>query len=361
MAIGRPLAIFVVSRIVVLLTFGVTMVLAPNLTFAKVAGAWDAGWYMDIARHGYPAHVSGVGAVSAQNSTAFYPLFPLLLRGFMRVSGFGALRAGIVVATVASAGAVVVVWFMVDHLADRGAADRAAALLCFFPAAFVLSMPFSEGLMLLFAAGCILALLHQQWLVAGLCAAAASATRPTGLACFVACAFAALVAIRDRRAWLALVAPALAPVGVVAYFVYLKRHTGDFLASYHSQRFGWHQNVDFGVTTVHAIGRAFTHPLHNFNNVAVAAALALAAIGAWYLVRASLPAVVGVYALAAVVPALLAASTASRPRYVLAAFPLVVAPALKLRGLAFAVVLATLACLMVMTEMLTVSMLWLTA
>jgi len=54
------------------------------------------------------------------------------------------------------------------------------------------------------AAGCLLALAKQRWLIAGLCAALASATRPSWLALALACTVAAgLVLRREPRAVLA--------------------------------------------------------------------------------------------------------------------------------------------------------------
>jgi hypothetical protein len=358
--IVRPVAFFAASRVVVVLAIGATMALVPHLGFARAFSAWDGGWYLDIVARGYPTHVPHAVGHAGQSSTAFFPLFPLLVRATMRVTGLSAFRSGLVVSTVASAGAAVLIWMLVQRLADAGAADRAVALICFFPASFVLSMPYSEGVMLVCAAGCLLLLHERRWLAAGVAGALASAARPTGIACGVACAFAAAAAIANRREWRALLAPLIAPAGLIAFCVYLAAHTGDAFASFRSQRDGWHQRIDFGATTYHAVIRAFTDPFQNLNRVALTIALAIALVGVWAITRWRPPAFIWAYAAAALIPALLVASISSRPRFLLAAFPLLIAIAWRTRGPTYTVLLAVSAGLLAITTMLSVSMVSLT-
>ncbi len=49
--------------------------------FAETFAAWDSGWYWTIARHGYRYNAGG------QSSIAFFPLYPLLMRGLARPFG----------------------------------------------------------------------------------------------------------------------------------------------------------------------------------------------------------------------------------------------------------------------------------
>ncbi|MDP9441003.1 MAG: hypothetical protein M3P34_02225 [Actinomycetota bacterium] len=102
---------------------------------------------------------------------------------------------------VAGAVATALIWMVVREPGDLRLADRTAAFFCFFPASFVLSVPYSEGLMLSFGAGCLLALLRRRWIVGGIRAGLATANRPNAVALCVACAWAAFVAIRERREW----------------------------------------------------------------------------------------------------------------------------------------------------------------
>src|SRR5205807_7473706 len=98
----------------------------------------------------------------------------------------------------------------------------------FFPGSIVLTPFYTEGLLIALVLGCLLALLHDRWWTAGVLAALATATRPNAVVIVACCACAAAVAIRRRRDWRPLVAPLLAPTGLLAYFSFLWLRTGSF-------------------------------------------------------------------------------------------------------------------------------------
>ena len=75
-------------------------------------------------------------------------------------------------------------------------ASRAVALTAFAPGAFVLSMGYSEGALLLFASASLLMLLDRRWILAGTFAGLACLARPSGVAVAAACLVAAIVALR---------------------------------------------------------------------------------------------------------------------------------------------------------------------
>jgi hypothetical protein len=57
--------------------------------YSTFVGAWyDGAWYRAIADHGYPTQLphDGSGAV-AQNVWAFYPLYPMVIRACMTLTG----------------------------------------------------------------------------------------------------------------------------------------------------------------------------------------------------------------------------------------------------------------------------------
>src|SRR5205807_9116864 len=208
--------------------------MASHQSFQRVMTVWDGRWYLRIAVHGYPTSVPqgdfyhGTGR-QVQSSVAFFPLYSLLTRGLDRILPGGADVAGVVLALLIGAAATVVVWMVAEKVAGRQVADRAAVLFAFSPGAFVLSLVYAEGLLVLLSAGCLLALLERRWLLAGVLAALAGATRPNATAAMLACAWAAGVAIWKDREWRAAIAPALAPSGMPAFFVFLWWHTGETL------------------------------------------------------------------------------------------------------------------------------------
>lgn len=220
-ALAVPLGYFMVSRLVVLLALGVALLLKPGLTLRQALLSWDTGWYLHLAEVGYPNGVPLVDGVPAQSSFAFFPLHPLTVRVVSGLSGLSLFGAALLVTMVAGALATVLIWMLVREVGDHRMADRTAAFFCFFPASFILLVPYSEALMLSFSAGCLLALLRRRWVLAGLLSALATATRPNAVALCLACAWAAFAAIRERREWRAVVAPLVSPLGLAAFSVYL--------------------------------------------------------------------------------------------------------------------------------------------
>lgn len=58
--------------------------------YFDLAVLWDGSWYRQIAEHGYPRTLPTDGAGNLQqNAWAFYPLFPLVSRGVMALTGLG--------------------------------------------------------------------------------------------------------------------------------------------------------------------------------------------------------------------------------------------------------------------------------
>ena len=269
----RPLGLYAASRLLVLVAVGTGALVAPDDEGPLSAGPWppggstglgvvdgllrwDSAWYLHIAEAGYSES-------SADGRNAFFPLLPLLVRLVAGLPGVGGLvEAGLIVALLAGAVATILVWALGRELADEPTADRMAALFAFFPGSAVLSMVYAEGLLVALAAAVLLALQRRQWLLAGVLAAVATSSRPTGVAVGAACAWAALAAVvlAERREWRALVAPALAPAGLVAFFGYLAARTGDPAAWFSAQRAVWGERVDVG-GQVERVAVVFGDPL----------------------------------------------------------------------------------------------------
>jgi Gpi18-like mannosyltransferase len=283
-----------------------------------------------------------------QSAAAFFPLYPLLVRALDTILPGDAAVAGIVLSLLIGAAATVLVWLIAEKVADRRVADRAAILFAFSPGAFVLSLVYAEGLLVLLSAGCLLALLERRWVLAGVLAALAGATRPNATAVALACAWAAGVAIWQRREWKAAIAPVLAPVGMLAFFAFLWWHTGETLMWFRVESQGWGERIDLGWYNLSIIGHVVTDPLHNPNNIVLVVSMITAIVLMVVLVRAKLPAVLNVYAISGLC-LVLASHINARPRFIFVAFPLVIALAKAIRKQpAFLVLVATFAATTVM-------------
>ncbi len=133
---------------------------------------WDALWYQHLATAGYRP-----GAVDA----AFFPLYPLLTHVSAMLLGIGPAAAGLLVSTVAMAGALWMLHRLVRTDVDEATADRAVLYAAIFPTAFFLLAPFSEALFLLLSVGAVAAARRRRFAAAGMLAGVATLTRPVGV------------------------------------------------------------------------------------------------------------------------------------------------------------------------------------
>lgn len=206
--------------------------------------AWDSYWYLNAAQHGWP-HVL---IASNYNTTGFFPALPLALRAVHAISGFNWTVTGFVVEAVIEVAAVLVISILARRVLGERVGNDAVILFCLFPGAFILSQVYSEPLFILFVATCLYGLHRRWWWLAGLAAALAGATRPTGLVLMSCCAWVALREIWLRRDWSSLIAPALSPIGMLAFLVFLRARTGTSEAYLLTQQHAWGQTF-----TIHAI------------------------------------------------------------------------------------------------------------
>jgi len=350
----RPVVAYVVSRLLVFATVAIVTLAGradpgkgpwptlpgPRVPFLRALGRWDSAWYLAIVRHGYRVESS---PPKGHASNAFFPLYPMLVRGVSDVTRLSPLIVGVILTTIFGGVATVFVWLVANRLAGRQVADRAAILFCFFPGAFALSMAYAEALLVLACAVSLLALLDRRWLLAGVAAAVATATRPNAVAIVLACAAAAFVAWRHERDIRAWIAPLLAPVGGLAYFTFQYARTGDFMAWFHAERNNWQDHLDPGVTAFKRIWQTITGPapsLHagGLNVQVVAVGIVLGVVGIVFLLQWRPPLPVTLFGLGVIVMACTSVNVGPRPRLLLPAFPVAIAVARGVRGKAFVVV-----------------------
>lgn len=325
---------YAMSRVVVWAAVLAGWTLRPELSLHALLRRLDASWYIDTARAGYVAHAATPDAIAADPAVlrgAFFPLWPLVVR-VTRPPGVPLEVSATVVATVFGFGVVVGSWLLITRLADRRAADRAALLVCVFPGSFVLSIAYAEALMLCLVVACLLALTDRRWLLAGVTAALATATRPNAIALIVPCAWAAAVAVHDRRAWRSLLAPVLAPVGVLAFHGFLWWRTGRLDAWQLIQRNGWEEQVDLGVRNAERLGTLVRWEDPDPGTVLIGLGAVVVVVAVWALWRWRPPLTLSLYAAGIIGLALVAQTLGPRPRFVFTALPLVWALAVWLRG-----------------------------
>ena len=332
---------YVISRICVIA--GAAIVAAQQSTVARVEGlerpknainlimrvltSWDGAWYYRIIRTGYPGFVpDNITYFDPQARAAFFPVYPMIVRAVDVVLPGGDVFAGIAVNLFIGAGAVYVTGLLARELFGERVGYRSMLLMVFFPGSFVLSFTYSEATLILVAAACLLMLVRHRWLAAGLLAAIGTATRPNGLALVAACAVAAFIAIRQRREWWSLVAVVLAPVGFVAFQVYLRVKSGEWLW-FRVQTEAWDEGTSFGLTALRNTAEAFIRPLSSPTDIITAVSF-LAALALLYVMyKRRLPWPLMAFVLVVLAMMILPNTVTARPRFLYTAFPLLISVA----------------------------------
>jgi hypothetical protein len=311
---------------------------------------WDALWYLEISHHGYtpPGLVPG----NPGERAAFFPLYPLLVH---LLGGWAGNGVTLVVATLLSLIAFTIALLIVHRLATLEFGPRAARatvlIIAFWPAGAFFSAPYTESLFLALSAGAFLAARSDRWWLAGLLGAGASATRNTGVLLVIPLLALYLYGPRSAQAPLAAARAgwhrwsprfplrrdvmwlALAPLGLVAYSLYLQAQVGDWHAWHTAQTDFGRPHVTSPITTLHLALTGVYHALRdglggisdpNLLDALVLVILVVAILG----MARRLPLPYTAWVIVAVVPALLTPFSGealrSLPRFVAVLFPVAI-------------------------------------
>ncbi len=355
-----PLGVYVATRLLYLLIALVDGA-ARGFSLSAEVTNWDGAWYVNLTHWGYP-HV----ASHLQTTLGFLPLYPMLTWLGAKAAFISFTAAGLLISTIGGFVATVLVQQLARRWWDEAASRRAVLFFCLFPGSIVFSMDYSEGIMLPLALGCLLALEHRRWLLAGLLAGAATAVAPVALAIVPACAVAAINELR-HRGWRegrrALVAPLLAPAGLAAFGLFLWSWTGTPLASYNAQRYGWNEKsspLAIYNTIRHAIHELFSwqsfhHPGINLNYDSGALGAIFLIWALWLVARTRpriSPAAIA-WTIWVAILTLTSWNTPPNPRMLICAFPALMVVAYRLRGVAFRRLIVASTTLLVVMSALT--------
>jgi hypothetical protein len=229
-------------------------------------GRWDSVSYLQIARAGYQNPLS----------TAFYPLYPLLIR-IGSVLSIPPLIVGGLLSSVAAVAALALLHRLARLDLDARAATLAVVLVAFFPTSLFLSATYTESLFLLLTLAAVYGARTERWWLAGVAGGLAASSHSNGILILVPLAIlylygprltiptAAGVGWRPRyrlrldAAWLLLV-----PVGLFAYMGYLWATRGTPLQPFIAEQSIYHHWFagPFGALAV-----AFVHLPHDISLV----------------------------------------------------------------------------------------------
>lgn len=292
-----------------------------------VLTSWDGVWYMRIVRYGYPTYVPpNITYDDTQARVAFFPAFPYLVRAVDFVLPGGDTLAALATNFVLGAVFVVLVGLLAREWFGEAASGRAMVLVALFPGSLVLSLAYSEALLLTLAAACLLLLQKERWIWAGVVAACATAARPNGIALVVACVVAGVLAARRNRSVRPLLAPLLAPWGFVGFQMWIDHHTGESRVWFRVQGEAWKEGASFGLTALRRTLEAFTQPLTSPTDLVTAVSFLTTLALVWIAWRQRrLPPAALAYCAVVLALMLLPATVTARPRFLFTAFPLLIA------------------------------------
>lgn len=230
----EPLVLVAALRVAYfLLAYAVQASLNPQAPgFFELWNRWDAGHFLRIADVGYS------GSDAFPYATAFFPAYPLAIRGLAGL-GLPALGAALSLSFAGTAIACCFLYRLAEEDLGPGAGRRAVLYLLLFPTSVFLVAPYSEGM---FLAGAVPAFYYARRgrpLASGLWAALATGTRAAGIFLLAGLA---LEHLRARpRPLKAVAGLALACVPIAAYALFLAIAKDDPLRFLTDQRLGWYR------------------------------------------------------------------------------------------------------------------------
>ena len=196
---------------------GVVVDKASAVTTPGVFVRYDAWYYLQIARDGYRAD---------GNERAFFPLYPLVVRGLSRLANISLLWSGFLFSLSCFVGSALLLYRWTE--AEHGArvARLATLIFCLFPMSFFHMAFYAEPLLLLTTAAFFYFAQRGHFMAAGVAICLAGATR--GVAFLLAIPYVVeFLSRRDfgKRQWLGFLTGGLiAPLGFGAYYQYRGFH-----------------------------------------------------------------------------------------------------------------------------------------
>ncbi|MGB8646411.1 MAG: hypothetical protein WCF84_14325 [Anaerolineae bacterium] len=179
---------------------------------------WDTIWYTKIAEQGYSA---------SDQTTAFFPLYPLLIKLVAPLFAGNTVAAGVIVASLAALAGLMLFYRWTADAFGRAAAERGLVYLALFPSALFLFAAYTESLFLALVLASFILARRGSWGWVGIVGGLAALTRVQGLLLMLPLVVEFWLQYRHGRVRLVKL---LCLVPVVAtgalFFLYLLRLTG---------------------------------------------------------------------------------------------------------------------------------------
>ena len=316
----------------------------------------DSGWYQKIAERGYDTKIS-----PALSPFAFDPLYPgLMALGHALTGGLlSVTAAGLAITWLAAVACSWALFELGRLLRDARTGVIFAALWALMPSAVIQGALYADTLAICLTAWALYALLRRAWLTAGVLACLAGATRPTADAVVLTVCLAAVVEFvrarrggRERRegqaqpeqqqqwrqrqqrrggiGWRPWVGAVIAPIGAIGFLAYVAYRMGS-ISGYMNAQKKWGTGFGNAGQVLHRIklGIEGTHSGYNNGQAHITTAVLLIVpilIIVMLVQRQRWEITFYTIVVAAIVYTAIHDYTVV-PREILAAFPILLAPA----------------------------------
>lgn len=285
---------------------------------------FDGEHYLTIASAGYSSFLY-----------FFFPVYPDLIRRFSEffVGEGRFLYSGILISNLAFLGALFVFWRLIRIDFKKEIATLTLLALTLFPTSFYFGAVYTESIFFLVAVSSFYFARKGNFFLAGILAAAASATRLVGVFLFPALLIEWWSQRNEKKINnKSLLGVLIAPLGLLLYMNYLDQKTGDPLYFYHQiSHFGQQRSGDFillyqvfyrYVKMIITVTK--TDPLYFTILIEAASGLAGILLIVWAYLKKMRPSYL-FFAFASYILPTLTGSFSSLPRYLLPIFPIYIA------------------------------------
>ncbi len=206
--------------------------------FEKAFAPQDGQWYLEIAKYGYTGKHDGYDP--GTRKYAFFPLYPALIRLFSVFTSGNLYISGILVSLLASIVGVIYFYELILLDFSKKIALNSVFYFLIFPMSIFYSAIFTESLFFLCSIATFYYCRKRQWWLCGIFGFFAAITRSPGVLLLVPVVYEYDLYVREinsqsfvdfiRKAKYNFLSILLIPLGLLSYFYYSFRTSGDFFA-----------------------------------------------------------------------------------------------------------------------------------
>jgi hypothetical protein len=237
----------------------------------------DSGWYQKIAERGYDTKIS-----PSLSPFAFEPLYPGMMALGHAVTGLSVTAVGLTITWLAAVACSWALYELGRLLRDARTGLLFAVFWALLPSAVIQGSLYADTLAICLSAWALYALLRRSWLTAGVLACLAGATRPTADAIVLTVCLAAVVDFARLRGWIGSRAGAaddigasfgwrpwaafvIAPIGAVGFLAYVAYRVGS-ISGYMSAQKKWGTGFGNAGQVFHRIKSGVEGAAHGYDN-----------------------------------------------------------------------------------------------